>query len=342
MVRGQSQKDEDISSSGSRGAAGKKKEDIGNACPRSKVLGGRAKDSRSTATTSSAETESFTLRRSSTETPTKKVSMPSQLEQLERQKMSTPLKKRRSESEVQKGPQNPLRRSDRIEKFYASSLGGRAKDIRSTAASSSAEAESYILRRSSMETPLKKARMSFKSEQLEKQNMSAPLQRRRSEREVHKGPQNPLRRSDRLEKLCVSSPLEKEKKVNDVKNGKKKLVFGTPEENKTDKLDSGSTLSAKKTKRMDARTYRALFTPVVKKAKISASDFSLSWLFLDSIEILHNCDSRAADSAVMLEGGNECTQRKFDEPGESFEQHTKCSELQRYSLSHVILFEMQT
>ncbi|RWW18748.1 hypothetical protein GW17_00017251, partial [Ensete ventricosum] len=328
-------------------------------CPRSKVLGGRAKDSRSTATTSSAETESFTLRRSSTETPTKKVSMPSQLEQLERQKMSTPLKKRRSESEVQKGPQNPLRRSDRIEKFYASSLGGRAKDIRSTAASSSAEAESYILRRSSMETPLKKARMSFKSEQLEKQNMSAPLQRRRSEREVHKGPQNPLRRSDRLEKLCVSSPLEKEKKVNDVKNGKKKLVFGTPEENKTDKLDSGSTLSAKKTKRMDARTYRALFTPVVKKAKISdylnsyvllvrfssqctASDFSLSWLFLDSIEILHNCDSRAADSAVMLEGGNECTQRKFDEPGESFEQHTKCSELQRYSLSHVILFELQT
>ncbi|CAL9080715.1 unnamed protein product [Musa acuminata var. zebrina] len=315
MTRGQSQKDEDTSSSSSRGAAGKKKEDIRNASPRSKVLGVRAKDSRTTATTSSAETESFTLIRSSMETPTKKVSMPSQLEQLEKQNMSTPLKKRRSESQVQKGPQNPLRRSDRIEKFYASSLGGKAKDSRSMAASSSAETESYILRRSSMETPTKKVSMSSKSEQLEKQNMSAPLQKRRSESKVHKGPQNPLRRSDRIEKLCASSPSEKEKKANDVKNGKKKSILGTTEETKTNKLDSGSTLSAKKTKRMDARTYRALFTPVVKKAKIS--------------ETLHYCDSRAADSAAALEGGDECTRRKFDEPGESFEQRTKCSELRR-------------
>ncbi|CAL9071573.1 unnamed protein product [Musa textilis] len=315
MARGQSQKDEDASSSSSRGAAGKKKEDIRNASPRSKVLGTRVKESRSTATTSSAETESLTLRRSSMETPTKKVSMSSQLEQLEKQNMSTPLKKRRSESEVQKGPQNPLRRSDRIEKFYASSLGGRAKDGRTTATSSSAETESYILRRSSMETPTKKVSMLSKSEQLEKQNMPAPLQKRRSESEVHKGPQNPLRRSDRLEKLCASSPLEKEKTVNDVKNGKKKSVLGTTEETKTNKLDSGSSLSAKKTKRMDARTYRALFTPVVKKAKIS--------------ETLDNCDSRAADSAAVLEGGDECTRRKFDEPGESFERCTKCSELRR-------------
>ncbi|CAL9090862.1 unnamed protein product [Musa textilis] len=239
MARGQSQKDEDTSSSTSRRASKKRKDIIDssisgsttNASPKTKVSSGKAKDSRTLTTTSSAATDSSILR-SARETPTKKASVSSPIlrksERLEKQNMSTPLQKRGSDREVKN--HSPLRRSKRIERFCASSSSG--------------------------------SKLSGKS-------------------------------STRLGK----------KKVNEVKNEKTKLVSGTTGTNKSTKLSSGSSRLLKKRTRMDARSYRALFTPLTKKAKIS-----------DSTEPLHDCDSRAADSAAVVEHGDECSGRKCDEP----------------------------
>ncbi|XP_065039440.1 uncharacterized protein LOC103972914 isoform X4 [Musa acuminata AAA Group] len=192
---------------------------------------------------------------------------------------------------------------------------GKAKDSRTLTTTSSAATDSSNLR-SARETTTKKASVLGpilrKSERLEKQNMSTPLQKRGSDMEVKN--HSPLRRSKRIERFCASSssgsklsgksstPLVK-KKVNEVKNEKTKSVSGTTGTNKSKKLSSGSSRLLKNRTRMDARSYRALFTPLTKKAKIS-----------DSTEPLNDCVSRAADSAAVVEHGDECSGRKCDEP----------------------------
>ncbi|XP_058780148.1 helicase protein MOM1-like isoform X2 [Vicia villosa] len=125
------------------------------------------------------------------------------------------------------------------------------------------------IRKSPRETPLKKIIASSsstqKSKQVEKRILSAPEARRKSERVEKKKIPSPLIRSGRTKNLSSSSPsnsksagslgsisrqkLQKEKSM-------KQLIFET-EVNENGEHDVGT--SQVKSKRMDARTYRALF-----------------------------------------------------------------------------------
>ncbi|XP_072965441.1 uncharacterized protein [Typha angustifolia] len=148
-------------------------------------------------------------------------------------------------------------------------------------------ADPFILRRSNRETVAKKmstpSPSSRKSGRLANQSTSFSPDKKKSLKTEVKRPQSPLRKSERIEKNSASSssglkdpsknsssPI-KARKTREVKNEKKLAVTNSNKKSKKGMLNTEIVLS-KKRKRLDARSYRALFKPHSKKTKTSGHD----------------------------------------------------------------------
>ncbi|WOL12945.1 hypothetical protein Cni_G21714 [Canna indica] len=183
----------------------------------------------------------------------------------------------------------------------------RGKDKKGMAVRSSPVTKSSSSRKSLSGSPSKKSSASCsssrKSERLEKRNLPTPSKKGSSDREVKKESCSSLRRSVRIEKFSASSS-EMKKKVNVMKNEKKTSVLVTTENIKSKKPIENTTPLLKKRKTRDARSYRASFTPLAKKAKIPGST-----------EMPHDSDPRAASPEAVLDGGDlhECCEQKLDD-----------------------------
>lgn len=99
-----------------------------NASPSSKISSGKGKDRKEIIASSSGPKDSFPLRRSTRESPSKKLVASSsnsrKSERVENPSVPTPLKKGRIERQVKRVDQNPLRKSERIDKSSAKSSSG--------------------------------------------------------------------------------------------------------------------------------------------------------------------------------------------------------------------------
>lgn len=133
MTRKQSQRDEDTINLRNRVATKRIKNLNGpsisgstaSVSPRSKVSGCNGKDKKDNAAANSPARDTSTLRRSLRETLVKNSSSSStKSDRLENRILPTPVKKGSSERDTKQVSQSPLRRSERIDKFAASSSSG--------------------------------------------------------------------------------------------------------------------------------------------------------------------------------------------------------------------------
>ncbi|XP_017701402.2 uncharacterized protein LOC103719900 isoform X2 [Phoenix dactylifera] len=199
-----------------------------------------------------------------------------------------------------------------------------SKDIKSPTTLGNASMDSSNLKRSTRETPMKKmsAFSSLQKSGRPKNQTPASLDKRKLEGTEKKRPQSPLRRSERIEKYSASSssgskmsnksssPLTEKKKVKEVNNEENLGESVTKEERKDKKLDVKSDGLLKKRKRLDARSYRALLKPQVKKPR---SSDATAMHQKDDTSHGDKIDSGACDSMELKKDGHGCSERKEEE-----------------------------
>ncbi|XP_077226776.1 uncharacterized protein LOC143860127 [Tasmannia lanceolata] len=202
---------------------------------------------------------------------------------------------------------------------------GKGKDAKVT--SGSAKTETSGLRRSSRETPSKKQSSSSspssirKSERLEKRPPSTHVKIKL----VRVEKQRILGRSERGYKHRSSSSsgsktsekascsLEAKRKTEQRENsGKHVVAVDMRDRSKSEKWGRKSvSLTLKKKKRLDARSYRAYLKPHPKKVKVS--DLGEKHMIKDNISQPDSDNTDTSSSKQFKEGVDECSGKKGDE-----------------------------